>query len=371
MLNEREKNIELLRVITMLLIITTHFCGHGIDMASQKIFNFQISFLWFMKGISYIGVDLYVLIGGYFLVLQPFKINRIIKLQLEVEFYSIVLFIVSILFGIQKFKFLLLIKALFPIITGEYWFVTIYFGLLILSPIYNYLISHLNKKQYEILILILVIFFTVIPNLVFFSKWLNFGSGYGIVWFTVLYFIGGYIQLHVDKVIIKEKENWIFILSVLFLIILGFSKIILAEMLNIIIQRTTGSGIFLSNNSILVLPTAVLFFLMFLNFEIKNIFLKKIIQFLSTGNFAVYLIHDNPNIFKVLWKNIIGLNNNNLILIFFKSLFIIYITCILFDRIRMKLFMLLKFNFFENIKKKIDLNINELFMNTNGKRGGN
>lgn len=90
--NKRLSNIELLRVVSMLLIIATHFWGHGIDLAAIEPFTLPYYFGWFIKGISYVSVNIYVLISAFFLCKSKFRVSKLLVLWLEIEFYSILFY---------------------------------------------------------------------------------------------------------------------------------------------------------------------------------------------------------------------------------------------------------------------------------------
>ena len=251
--------------------------------------------------------------------------------------------------------------ALFPVCTGEYWFVTIYIGLFLLHPILDFFIAAMNRRQHGVTVIILILLFSVIPNIFFFSKWLNFGTGYGIVWFVVLYFIGSYLRLYVTKKWIKRNTMKIRILSIIFLLLPGISRIVIAFSTRLILGHVMGAGLFFSNNSIIIVPATVLFFLMFLSFDIKNEKVGKVINKLSSGSLAVYLIHDNPNISSKLWDILtedIHLDDMRLIIEFLGVIIGIYVSCIIIDAIRRQLF-----ETANNISvgNKIDIFINKVF----------
>ena len=358
---KRLSNIELLRIISMLLIITTHFWGHGIDLASIEPFTFPYYFGWFVKGVSYVSVNIYVLISAYFLCRSKFKVSKLLALWFEIEFYSVSLYALAVLSNIVLFSIRGVLTALFPVCTGEYWFVTIYIGLFLLHPILDFFIAAMNRRQHGVTVIILILLFSVIPNIFFFSKWLNFGTGYGIVWFVVLYFIGSYLRLYVTKKWIKRNTMKIRILSIIFLLLPGISRIVIAFSTRLILGHVMGAGLFFSNNSIIIVPATVLFFLMFLSFDIKNEKVGKVINKLSSGSLAVYLIHDNPNISSKLWDILtedIHLDDMRLIIEFLGVIIGIYVSCIIIDAIRRQLF-----ETANNISvgNKIDIFINKVF----------
>lgn len=359
--NMRMYNIELMRIVAMMLVITTHFWGHGIDLASIPVFTFPYYFGWLMKGISYVCINSYVLISAYFLCQSKFKIQKLIFLWLEIEFYSVLIYIVSVITGLNSISIKELIMAVFPVCTSEYWFVTIYVGLFLLYPIVNFVIKSMNKKQHLATIAILCALFVVIPNVFFFSKWLNYGAGYGIVWFVVLYFIGSYIRLYTTDDWIQRNKNVLRVLTAIFLILPFISRIIIAFGTKLILGKVVGSGLFFSNNSILVVPATILFFLLFLTVDIKSVRVGKVISFFSAGSFAVYLIHDNPVISDFLWTmlvNKVHLYDGRLIIEFVLIVIGIYLVCSVFDFFRRIVFKpISKLHFYT----KIDLKLNNLF----------
>ena len=90
----RNSSFELLRIISMLLIVAHHFVVHGkFDLTSM--FNKNIFFLQSLSMFGKLGVNLFVLISGYFSCMQPspphIKFSKLIKLEIEVIFYSILI----------------------------------------------------------------------------------------------------------------------------------------------------------------------------------------------------------------------------------------------------------------------------------------
>lgn len=73
----RCSNIELLRIISMMLIVATHLCNHYMDMdGSLWPFPPGFIFLQSVKSVTYIAVNMYVLISAYFLCTSRFNPNR-------------------------------------------------------------------------------------------------------------------------------------------------------------------------------------------------------------------------------------------------------------------------------------------------------
>ena len=66
-------NIELLRIVSMLLIVCIHFEGHALAIQGFEWGAAHLYSNWLIRGIGYIGVNLYVLISAYFLCQSSFK----------------------------------------------------------------------------------------------------------------------------------------------------------------------------------------------------------------------------------------------------------------------------------------------------------
>ena len=87
---KREVNFELLRAVSMVLIIVHHFvvytyrsCG---SLGLLQLNNFVLSLFW--AGGKF-GVVLYAMITGYFMIHSRIRIKKVLRLELQVLFYTI------------------------------------------------------------------------------------------------------------------------------------------------------------------------------------------------------------------------------------------------------------------------------------------
>ena len=125
---KRKSNFELLRIIAMIFIILHHFVVHQpdsfINMNIMSSSNFIYS-LFFSGG--KFGVALFIMITGYFMIDKDFKFNKLIKLELQVLFYTLSIFLLLLITGVTEFNFTELFTSIFPVINKKYWFITSYF----------------------------------------------------------------------------------------------------------------------------------------------------------------------------------------------------------------------------------------------------
>lgn len=240
--------------------------------------------------------------------------------------------------GIIPFKFTTTIKALLPVCTTQYWFITMYIPLMLLSPYISKIIKG-NSKKDNIKILLILSFMTL-TFISSTSKGLYFPLGklntigYNFIWFVYLYIVGGYIKLY------EPLTNHTKLLGYLFTILLIFLS-------------TAGTLIYLITGNIpfplicyngFPFIFSILFFLIIKNIKLNtNNSINKILIRISPYTFGVYLIHDNPFIRNILWyKNLFQIRNYfntyYFILYLLSISILIFAVCVTIDKMRSLLF---------------------------------
>lgn len=204
--NQRNSSIELLRIISMIMIVFHHFAVHG--GFEWEASNVTIPLFWYNFIImgGKIGVDLFVLISGYFLVNSNgnvFNFRRILKFMGQVFFYSISIYVVFGICGLSDIGIKSLIKALFPITFSSWWFASTYFVLYLLHPFLNKLLHCLNKKNYQYLLVMLVVCWSIIPTFT-----MSQFQGNSLLWFMTLYAIAGYVKIYGFNNKFNSKHYW-------------------------------------------------------------------------------------------------------------------------------------------------------------------
>ncbi len=292
----RNSNIELLRVFAMILIILHHYALHGglIEIERAGI-NKAIGAIILIGG--KIGVNLFVLITGYFLIESKLKVKKILKLIGQVLFYTVSFFIIGTIIN-GNYSFEEIKKSFLPITFNTYWFITAYIGIYVLSPFINKFVKSIKQEKLMVLIVILLILFSLIG-------FVSSSSGYmgNLQWFLLMYIVGAYIRLYDFEFITKKKIK-------LFSVI-GYCILIIGAIISVFISQY--SGIFfklfrkaINMNSIVIFIESVLLFLTFKNLEIKA---NNVINVFGKYSFGVYLFHDNFIFKSFLWKNILKIEN--------------------------------------------------------------
>ncbi len=336
---QRKSNFELLRIITMLMIIMHHYCVHTNFFKDVQINNTTFNLiLTRILTFGKLGNHIFIIMTGYFMIKSKMNYKKIILLILEMIFYSVVITGISFGFNIAEFNLKTLIKSFLPIIWGN-WFLIYYIILYLLIPYINLFMEKINKKTARNLVVTLLLFYCIIPT---FTK--NSWNLDTLHIFILDYLIGVYIRLYPIKKLESNKFNVkaLLIISLLGVMsVLGF--VILGEVLNININ--INSLIEKSNYlfgaydyTILLLLMAILIFSIFKNMNIKS----KIINYISSSTLGVYLIHDNPIIrtwlWQKFWPGVNFINSNLFILHIVAKVLLIFIVCVIIDKIRIMLF---------------------------------
>lgn len=332
--SKRNTNIELLRIISMYLIVCHHIVVHGFE---QKV-NYSIAleskiFLDFLSIGGKLGVDIFIIIFGYFMVNQTFNQKKWLSIFNQMFFYSILFFICNLIFKWSSINLKTLLASILPFTYMGYWFITTYLMLYVFTPYINKMIVNLKHNEFKKLLGISIFFSLVLPSI--FPKSFDGLFGNLIVFFT-LYFTGAYIQLYGLENIKQLKKYTIG--SLLFLIISILMLNYIAYFCNSdIIWSHANYFAILNNKSIFIYILASSLFIFTINMKFRNI---KVINQISSLTLGVYLIHDNIFVRKLLWDKIIPVSQIanhslfNLIFEVFIYTIVVFIFCLLIEYCR-------------------------------------
>lgn len=334
----RESNLELLRIFAMVIIVFHHFAVYG--NFNFDTTNVSINLLWhvFILMGGKIGVNIFVLISGYFLVKEKeikLDFKHILKFILQVFFYSVILYILYTVITKEPFTFKK--EVFFPIIFKKWWFVTYYFILYLLHPFINKVLVTITKKEYKTLLLILVTTFSIIPTIINRDFPVD-----NIVWFITLYCIAGYIKLYG----LPEKIKWHhYLIAVLGLIIINF----------LIVTFDINVYEAFKQHKLNTLLISISIFMLFKQIKIKN---NKLINQIASATFGVYLIHDNSFIRPLMWRDLLKTANFKDTTFFIPYTIMcciwVYISCTIIELLRKKLIEKPTLKLIDNIAQKED-----------------
>lgn len=146
---KRSSNIELLRIYSMFFIAFGHLWQIELDE-----YPFVPMLLRSMFGIG--KLDCFVFITGYFLIFKTeFSLNRWFKILFQIIFYNVVL--TAIFAALGKAPWIDVLISANPLLPTKFnaWFTTQMLGLILIQPFLSRLVSHMTKRQYQGLLLVL------------------------------------------------------------------------------------------------------------------------------------------------------------------------------------------------------------------------
>lgn len=338
-------NIELLRNLSMFMVLAIHLFTKTSVLWNMNPKQPVYAASWFLYGLCMTGVNCYVIISGYFLSDSHFKLEKLLKIYVQVLFYSVAIALIAkYVLGAEMVSSP---AAVFlPITNSEYWFATIYLGMYCLTPFLNLFVKTLSKKQFQALLAVLSVLFSIIPTFLHADSWLGDGGAYGIVWFVFLYFIGACIKMYYQDNL--HKKVWFLYAGVILLIPASKFVIMIVGSLQGYIGMDKVlriSEVFYSFNSVPALCASVLLFIGFLQVKIKNRKLIFAINLSSGMTFGIYLIHNNRNISHFLWGGVridYWLIERENIWIILLILCMVFVICGLIEGIRKLVFRMLR-----------------------------
>lgn len=289
--------IEALRFISMLMILILHYFNQGnvLELTYSNMPSFSL--IWIVEGICYISVNIYMLISGYFLSDKNYSWRRLLSFYATVFFYSISLTVGLLVFHKTTLDYKSLLSV-FPIVgSRSNWFVSVYFAVLLISPILNLIINSINQITYKRMMIILFVLFSVIPTVFFWSDQFDLNDGYSILWYSYLYLLAAYIKRYGIKF---KVSTLLLMFSTIF--ILPISKI------TIMLKFSTtpleiANNMFYAYNSFPVFLASLSVFLCAIRKEarIESRWYDKIFLYLGKVSFGVFFIHSFVLIRTKLW----------------------------------------------------------------------
>ena len=188
---ERNANVELLRIFSMLTIVAHHYAAFGFY-AEELAFSRNKIFVDLFGMSVRIGVNLFVLITGYYSARARFHPKKILSVMGAVWFYSLGLLAFFAVTGLLPVGAKELKHALFPLLTSQYWFASYYVLLLLFSPFLNAMTGALDRRRHLLLCLLLFALCTLLPALLH----VDFLPGM-LPLFIALYLSGAWCRLYV------------------------------------------------------------------------------------------------------------------------------------------------------------------------------
>lgn len=286
--NHRERGLDILRNLSMLMVITIHIVSHGglgKAYAPGSVGNWLVSLI---EIAAYPAVDCFVLLSGYLLSNLHFKVSRLFKAWLPAVFWSVVIQCIFFMIDRETITPGTVLYMFLPVLSGRYWFLNAYIVMILVSPVLNRLLRDLPRWQMLGFLLVLLAVFCVSPIFSLGNDIFKTQNGYAFPWFVVMYLCGGYIRNYCSK----SANAWKFLCGYLLFVL---SHLLWNKLTAAVIPGIGLSKLFMKYTSIPVFGSALclLQFFRSVSFSAQDC-RSRLFARVSPLVFCVYLIHDHP-----------------------------------------------------------------------------
>lgn len=317
-LAKRQSNIELLRIISMIMIVANHLAGHGVMYKWDPLNAYIVwskgslvnqYFSSFLSLGGEIGVAIFFIITGYFLCKK--EKTHLSKLLNSTIFYGLLTTVACALVIIFKIPIRGLnltlesiVKTLFiPMTGGTWWFITAYFFLVLLAPILNNVINNINRggwKRRSAILFFLWLFWYVLGKFALFSE-LEKG--------IFFYYIGSLFRLERERKHGKSLKYTKTLTVLIMIIAYSFGTFIRHHdgMMYKLDKSANNNYLMweLIITALIVPICACIWFYLFVNLDIGA---NRFINNVASTTLGIYLIHESTIGRPLIWYNIFNVD---------------------------------------------------------------
>ena len=330
---QRSSNLELLRILCMLLIIGDHLTGQG-GIADYTTLPSSFAFCLIGCG-SRIACSVFILIGGWFLCEQPYKTRRPLSLWLSLWLYTVPVTLLCRLAGLDV-SLGALRWAAFPASTRQLWFISDYLLLLLCVPLLNRVLRGLPRTAHRGLLAVLAVPMIFYPTL--------FGEN-GIVsdtaWmFLYEYLLAAYLRRYPETRLARLLQNRAAALA------LGLGLPLVNTAIRAVLETrglTDGKAfqyVAYYRTVLGALPNLLAALALFYLFKNLDLGCVRWVNALSGTTLGVYILHQVPAFRNFLWNGLLQAqaHHGSVVYTLF-AIFAVLFGCAAVDAVRTRLVM--------------------------------
>lgn len=275
----RSSNLELLRIVAMLGIVFSHYHFYLGDIMNENPLS-PMSIYHYTIGMGgKIGINIFMLITGYFMCLKEISLEKYVKIILQIYFYNIIIQGLFIITKESPFSISSIIDILVPFRkVHQDDFCTDFIWFYLFIPFVGILIKNITQRQHLALIALSLILYVGYNTLPRFEVTIS-----PVTWFAILMVIASYIRVYKPKRLQLSAAKWggvtlcLLFIAIMSIIGLGY-------------YGRNQRYLFADCNSLLGFSIAFSVFMTFLNIKLPYI---KFVNLYGGAAFGVLLIHSN------------------------------------------------------------------------------
>lgn len=299
----RQSGIELLRILSMLMIVAHHYVVHnGFDVLAaplsiQKLF-LQVVFAANGK----VGVSIFFIISAWFFAdkTTPVRLSfaRVWRLERQLLFYSIGLLVVFTVAARTYLDLKTTIQSILPTLTGLWWYTTSYVVFLLILPILDQGLRAISTKQHSVLAVTMVVMWSILGMLP--GVYLDMNGG--APGFVCLYVLVTYLKWN-GAPLLESRKAAALLLAVGASV--GYGSIAILDWATSVVGFGEEHTLYLMT-SFLALPALSIAIGLFVLFRQLR-FRSGLVNTVASATLGVYLIHEYPPVREYLWSDVFNI----------------------------------------------------------------
>lgn len=331
---ERSSNLELYRIIMMLLIVAHHsIVNSGVfELMKEDPLSLNSTFAYLFGMWGKTGINCFVMITGYFMCKSCITLRKWFKLLLEIVFYNVLISSVFWLTSYTPFTWKCLYATLMPVHDMTGGFTSAFVAFYLCIPFLNKLIHALSQKEHLLLIgLSLTIY--ILP---LFLPLVKIKLVY-VTWFCIIFFISSYIRLYPTMIPHNNSAKYWRNLT---LCLIAFAFTSSVAFVHLLPQHDVSCAFTLvsDSNALFAVAIAISSFMWFKNIQIKHC---RFINTIAASCFGVLCIHANNDTMRQwLWSDTIDVRwlfgTCNFVWKIILAVLAIYVVCTIVDYLRIR-----------------------------------
>lgn len=275
----RSSNIELFRIICMIMILMCHFTiFSGIENSVSFNKVFQLYSYW--GGAA--GNAGFIAISAWFLEKYVFRIEKVISLYTKAVIYSLAWLLATVFLFNYNVDGKTIWHCLFPSLYGTHEYVHVFLLMSFMSPFLKGVLLKCKEENLRKFIIVFTVIFTLLPVVFLGSiSYMNL-----FVEFFYMYVLVYYLR-HYKKELIEDKRKLLKIFCISVAVMTGFSVFCLVgrRWLPFLTEYTSYQA---KTGSIFMIAAMLSLFFLFLKIKLPEI---KCINKLASTTYGVYLLH--------------------------------------------------------------------------------
>lgn len=279
----RDSNMELLRIVAMLLVMVVHADFRALGVPSVSDFGdetYRTVMRLVIESLSIVCVNTFVLLSGWFGI--RFRFERMVEFLFQIFFFLLIGFGIAVATVPDQAISHRGMANLLLLGEWDYWFVKCYLLMYFFAPVMNSFVEHSTERQLRTFLIVFYVFQTVY-GLVGGAEW--FKLGYSGLSFMGLYLLARYIRLYPNRLttMSKGRDMIVFLSFAVIMTLIGVAVLAAGQNPKLINRMY-------AYTSPLVIVAAVYFLLFFSKIKLGY---SKIINWVAISCFAIYLVHSN------------------------------------------------------------------------------